>query len=145
VHRTGRTGRAGASGEAISLIEPLEKLRLNAVVRQYGVDMQRRELPTDTDVEAVVAERVTALLEARLRDQDKLVRERMQRMLPLARGLGENDDELAIIAMLLDEYYQKMLHAPPVPAPSRRAPEVREVPAETAAPPAGGRRRRRRR
>ena len=145
VHRTGRTGRAGASGEAISLVEPLEKLRLNAVVRQYGVDMQRRELPTDADVEAVVAERVTALLEARLRDQDKLVRERMQRMLPLARGLGDNDDELAIIAMLLDEYYQKMLHAPPVPAPSRRAPEVHEAPADTSGPSSGGRRRRRRR
>ena len=145
VHRTGRTGRAGASGEAISLVEPLEKLRLNAVVRQYGVDMQRRDLPTDADVEGVVAERVTALLEARLRDQDRLVRERMQRMLPLARGLGENDDELAIIAMLLDEYYQKMLHAPPTPPPERRAPEPSPAAADAGAPAAGGRRRRRRR
>jgi len=145
VHRTGRTGRAGASGEAISLVEPLEKLRLNAVVRQYGVDMQRRELPTDADVQAVVAERVTALLEARLRDLDRLVRERMQRMLSLARGLGENDDELAIIAMLLDEYYQNMLHAPPSPPPARREREAREAPPAPAGQPGGGRRRRRRR
>ena len=145
VHRTGRTGRAGASGEAISLVEPLEKLRLNAVVRQYGVDMQRRELPTDADVQAVVSERVTALLEARLRDLDRLVRERMQRMLTLARGLGENDDELAIIAMLLDEYYQNMLHAPPAPAPARREPEAREAPPAPAGHSGGGRRRRRRR
>jgi len=122
IHRTGRTGRAGASGEAIALVDPLEKLRLNAVVRQYGVDMEKRELPTDADVEAVVSERVTALLEARLRDLDRLVLERMQRMLPLARGLGENDDERAIIAMLLDDYYQKVLHAPLIPPPPRRRP-----------------------
>ncbi|MFQ5599670.1 MAG: DEAD/DEAH box helicase [Candidatus Krumholzibacteriia bacterium] len=113
IHRTGRTGRAGASGEAISLVDVLEKMRLKAVVRQYGVDMEHRELPTDEDVQAVVSERVIALLEARLRNLDRLVQERMQRMLPLARKLGDNDDELAVIAMLLDAYYQNTLHAPP--------------------------------
>jgi ATP-dependent RNA helicase DeaD len=113
IHRTGRTGRAGASGEAVSLVDVLEKMRLTKVVRQYNIDMEERPLPTDEDVQAIVAERVTALLEARLRDLDGLVRERMQRMLSLARNFGENDDELAIIAMLLDEYYQKILHAPP--------------------------------
>jgi ATP-dependent RNA helicase DeaD len=35
----------------------------------------------------------------------------------LARSLAGNEDEVAIIAMLLDDYYQEMLHAPP-PQPS---------------------------
>jgi ATP-dependent RNA helicase DeaD len=113
VHRTGRTGRAGASGEAISLVDRLEKLALKDVGRRYGVDFVRKDLPTDEEVQNVVGQRVTALLEQRLRHLDKLVAERMQRMIPLARGLGESDDERAIIAMLLDEYYQKTLHAPP--------------------------------
>jgi len=60
-----------------------------------------------------VSERVTALLENKLRNLDNLVRERMERMMPLARTLMDNEDERAIIAMLLDEYYQKMLHAAP--------------------------------
>ena len=78
-------------------------------------------MPTDADVEAVVAERVTALLEARLRERDKLQTERSRRFVPLARSLAENEDESAIIAMLLDDYYQQMLHAP-VPQPSDTPP-----------------------
>ncbi|RPJ41382.1 MAG: DEAD/DEAH box helicase, partial [Candidatus Latescibacterota bacterium] len=125
IHRTGRTGRAGASGVAISLVDVLETMELKAVVKQYEIDMQRREPPTDEDVRKVVSDRVVAQLETKLRGLDKLVRERMERMTPLARRLGETDDELAVIAMLIDEFYQKTLHAPPevpggetTPAPS---------------------------
>jgi ATP-dependent RNA helicase DeaD len=38
----------------------------------------------------------------------------MQRFRPLARNLAQAEDELAIITMLLDDYYQQSLHAPPV-------------------------------
>jgi ATP-dependent RNA helicase DeaD len=124
IHRTGRTGRAGASGVAVSLVDVLEKLRLTGVMRQYDFTVEQRPMPTDEDVQAIVSERVTALLEARLRNLDGLVRERMERMLPLARSFGENVDELAVVAMLLDEYYQATLHAPPeVPSATSEAPE----------------------
>jgi ATP-dependent RNA helicase DeaD len=65
-------------------------------------------------VAAIVAERVTALLEARLRSRDKLAAERSHRFEPLARSLAENEEESAIITMLLDDYYQQSLHALPV-------------------------------
>ncbi len=78
-------------------------------------------MPTDADVETVVAERVTALLEARLRERDKLQTERSRRFVPLAHSLAENEDESDIIAMLLDDYYQQMLHAA-VPQPSDTSP-----------------------
>jgi ATP-dependent RNA helicase DeaD len=112
IHRAGRTGRAGAAGIAISLVSGTEKFELDRIAKRYSIEMQERPLPTDADVEAVVAERVTALLEARLRERDKLQTERSERFVPLARSLAENEDESAVIAMLLDDYYQQMLHAP---------------------------------
>ncbi len=117
IHRAGRTGRAGAAGVAISLVNSAEKFALQRIAKHYGIDLQERPLPTDAEVEAVVAERVTALLEARLRGRDKLQTERSQRFAPLARSLIENEDELPILTMLLDDYYQQMLHAP-LPQPS---------------------------
>jgi len=136
IHRAGRTGRAGAAGVAISLVSDLEKMELDRIAKRFGIKMQERPLPTPADVEAVVAERVTALLEARLRRRDRLHIERSQRFVPLGRSLAENEDESAIIAMLLDDYYQQTLHAPlPQPAPAPAPPQT--------AHPGGGRSRRR--
>ncbi|MBN2102633.1 DEAD/DEAH box helicase [bacterium] len=112
IHRAGRTGRAGATGVAIAMVNQKEKFMLNRIVKRYNIDMQEWPLPTDADVQTVVTERLTALLEARLRDRDKLKTERSRRFKALGRALAESEDESAIIAMLLDDYYQQMLHAP---------------------------------
>jgi ATP-dependent RNA helicase DeaD len=136
IHRAGRTGRAGASGVAISLVSDLEQIDLDRIAKRFGINLQERPLPTPADVEAVVAERVTALLEARLRQRDKLHIERSQRFVPLSRSLAENEDESAIIAMLLDDYYQQTLHAP--------LPQPAEAPAPARQGRAGGEQRRRR-
>jgi ATP-dependent RNA helicase DeaD len=121
IHRAGRTGRAGAAGVALSLVSPVEKFELDRIAKRYSITMEEHPLPTDADVETIVAQRVTALLEARLRERDKLQTERSQRFVPLARSLAENEDESAVIAMLLDDYYQQTLHAP-VPQPGETAP-----------------------
>ena len=114
IHRAGRTGRAGASGIAISLVNKGERFALEKIAKEYSIPMQERPIPSDEDVAAIVAERVTALLEARLRSRDKLAAERSHRFEPLARSLAENEEESAIITMLLDDYYQQSLHALPV-------------------------------
>ena len=115
IHRAGRTGRAGASGIAISLVAGMEEIELKRIAKAYHIEILERPLPTDEEVEELVSQRVTALLEARLRARDKLQIERMQRFIPLARSLGQEDGEAALVAMLLDDYYQESLHAAPAP------------------------------
>ncbi|MBU0984072.1 MAG: DEAD/DEAH box helicase [candidate division Zixibacteria bacterium] len=110
IHRAGRTGRAGAAGVAISLVAGNEQATLKKISRRFDIDMEERPLPSQQDVETIVSQRVIALLEARLRDRDTLRLERMQRFVPLARALAQLEEESAIVAMLLDDYYQQTLH-----------------------------------
>jgi ATP-dependent RNA helicase DeaD len=135
IHRAGRTGRAGATGTAITLVSAGELMAFNRIGKHYEIGMIERPLPSDADVEAVVAERLVALLEARLRDRDKLQTERSRRFVPLARALTEAEDELPLITMLLDDTYQQMLHAPVIPP--GEAPRPVRAPAPSSA---GGRR-----
>jgi len=114
IHRAGRTGRAGASGIAISLVNKGERFALEKIAKEYNIPMQERPIPSDEDVAAIVAERVTALLEARLRGRDRLATERSHRFEALAHALAESEEESSIITMLLDDFYQESLHAPAV-------------------------------
>lgn len=112
IHRVGRTGRAGATGEALTLVSGLEKMQIMHIARRFEIELDEYPPPTDEQVQQIVGERVTALLEARLRDRSPLRKERMRRFIPLARSLGESDGEVALLALMLDDFYQESLHAP---------------------------------
>lgn len=114
IHRAGRTGRAGATGVAITLIEDFsERVKLDSIAKRYELELVEHLLPTDEDVAAQVSERVTVLLESHLRNRDKLQTERMQRFIPLVQSLGESEEGQALMAMLLDDFYQLSLHGTP--------------------------------
>ncbi|MCB2200926.1 DEAD/DEAH box helicase [bacterium] len=115
VHRAGRTGRAGASGVVITLLTQLEMRQLKSLAKRFKVTMIEKPLPSEEQLREVVAERTTTLLEAKMRARDRLKVERMERFYPLVRALAGSDEELPLLAMLLDDYYQNEVHAPKVP------------------------------
>ena len=112
IHRAGRTGRAGAAGTVISLVDVMQKMELERIARHYHIDISEMTPPTDDDVAKVAGERLTAILEARLRTLNGLERLRAARYAALARALAaddENGDNVMLLAMLLDESHQKTL------------------------------------
>jgi ATP-dependent RNA helicase DeaD len=142
VHRAGRTGRAGAAGVAITFVNGIaDKLALDRISKRFGVSFEERELPSEADLEAVVAERVTALLEARLRERDNIQSERSRRFVSLVRAWAESEDQMALLTMLIDDYYQQMLHKPVAPP----AEEMLKTTPPRSGPPKTGRKRRPRR
>ncbi|MFN3596184.1 MAG: DEAD/DEAH box helicase [Rubricoccaceae bacterium] len=130
VHRAGRTARAGKAGVSVTLVTPAEKNAFLAIVNRYDIPLEERPVPTESDVSARVGERLTVLLEERLRRSTNLDRERMRRFVPVVQQLVE-EGEPELLAMLLDEVYQRSLAAPA--APDREAAHADE---EAAAPEA---------
>ncbi len=123
IHRAGRTGRAGATGTAMMLVYGVEKRQLTRISAHFKLEFEERDIPTEEDVAKIVAERAMVFLEAELRERDKLQGDRSQRFKLLAQKLSEGEDELPIITMLLDDYYQKAQHkfvAKPKKSPAQK-------------------------
>jgi ATP-dependent RNA helicase DeaD len=154
LHRTGRTGRAGKTGIAISLVSGLDIGNFQNVQNVNRMKIPARDVPTDADVAARLAQRLQVAAEHELRELGE--RERAQRqakMVPVIERLVASEDGREALAVHL----YKALHATTggapaeVPRESRaEEPAAREPAAEPAAEPRGraegdGPRKRRRR
>ena len=111
IHRAGRTGRAGAAGTVISLVDIMEKMELQRIASFYRIDLVPLANPTDEEVALAAGRRETALLDARRRACTGLQLERARRYLALVKDMAQSEDEdqLLLLALLLDADYQRSL------------------------------------
>ena len=111
IHRAGRTGRAGAAGTVISLVDIMEKMELQRIASFYRIDMEPLANPTDEEVAVAAGRRETALLDARRRACTGLQLERARRYLSLVKEMArsEDEDQLLLLALLMDADYQRSL------------------------------------
>jgi ATP-dependent RNA helicase DeaD len=128
VHRTGRTGRAGAAGVAISFVSGMEEIELEQIAKKFSIPMIEHQIPDDAELETLISQRAVFLLEARLRKADNIQKERMQRFMRTVGELAANEDSRALLAMLVDEFYQATFHAPLEQPSERMVDMVKPVP-----------------
>ena len=108
VHRSGRTARAGKAGVSIAITTATDMPTLRQIARKYDIPLEEREMPTDQEMGSRVGQRLTNLLEDRMRNRSNMERERQQRFVSVAKQLvAEGEPE--VLAMLLDEAYQRSL------------------------------------
>ncbi|QDU68126.1 DEAD/DEAH box helicase [Engelhardtia mirabilis] len=96
-HRSGRTGRAGKKGVSISMVPHRRQKRMEFLLRDAGIDVEWRPIPSADDVRRVVEERAReatakALAEAPTPTEEQLVD---------ARAMLEDREPAELVAVLL--------------------------------------------
>ncbi len=103
IHRSGRTARAGKTGTAIVVTTATEKNSLLRITKKYGVETQQHEVPSPEDVEVRVAERMTIVLEERMREKSDYAREHLGYFVPLVERFAF--EKPTLLSILVDDVY----------------------------------------
>lgn len=108
IHRSGRTARAGNTGTVIVLATMLNHNTLKGVAKRYGVILEKQEAPTEEQVNAIVSERMTVLLEDAYRTTNREQRSVLQQYIPLVKQIASDAPHL--LTMLVDDFYHQQMH-----------------------------------
>jgi ATP-dependent RNA helicase DeaD len=104
IHRAGRTGRIGKTGKAISLVSGFDLMNFNRLVRANNLKAYECDLPSDEEVRQREVRRIVDTL----KDQaGKLSAEERAEFDPMAQGILDQEDRVAIVAYLLKAHFEE--------------------------------------
>ena len=104
IHRAGRTGRIGKTGKAISLVSGFDLMNFNRLVRANNLKAYECDLPSDEEVRQREVRRIVDTL----KDQaGKLTAEDRAEYDPMAQGILDQEDRVAIVAYLLKAHFEE--------------------------------------
>ena len=104
IHRAGRTGRIGKTGKAISLVSGFDLMNFNRLVRANNLKAYECDLPSDEEVRQREVRRIVDTL----KDQaGKLSAEERTEYDPMAQGILDQEDRVAIVAYLLKAHFEE--------------------------------------
>jgi ATP-dependent RNA helicase DeaD len=128
IHRAGRTARAGNRGIAISLVNQMEAIDLKKFARKAGIDLEERAVPSEEQLQSFLSQKLSARLEAELRDFTTAQKERSKRYKGVLDEIASSENSEEIILMLLNNYHIEMI---------RKGRDTVEEPAPAAKPSFG--------
>jgi ATP-dependent RNA helicase DeaD len=100
LHRVGRTGRIGKKGTAISLVSGAELVTLTALERNFGIQFEKRSLPTPDEAKSLWTE----LRMKELRDA-MTAGAAFEAYLPLAQDMAAREDGKQLLAYALRYFF----------------------------------------
>jgi ATP-dependent RNA helicase DeaD len=103
IHRAGRTGRIGKTGKAISLVSGFDLMNFNRLVRANNLKAYECDLPSDEEVRQREVRRIVETLKEKAA---KLTAEERAEYDPMAQGILEQDEKVAIVAYLLKARFE---------------------------------------
>ena len=100
LHRVGRTGRIGKKGTAISLVSGAELVTLTALERNFGIQFEKRSLPTPEEAKSLWTElRMKELRDAMTSGAA------FEAYLPLAQDMAAREDGKQLLAYALRYFF----------------------------------------
>ncbi|MEE8312834.1 MAG: DEAD/DEAH box helicase [Myxococcota bacterium] len=149
LHRTGRTGRAGKAGTAISLVSGLDIGNFRSLQKVNRMTIPERPLPSQSDVDERMAQRLQVEIEHDLRafsERERKLRE--GEMLPIVERFAATDIGRRQLSAVLFSYLRDRHVSAPgteIPSGAHTRDEAADESATREAEPARKRRRPRRR
>jgi ATP-dependent RNA helicase DeaD len=108
VHRTGRTGRAGKAGIALSLVSALDIGNFRYLQNVNRITIPERKLPTETDLQERLRERLAVKVEQEMRSVPAADRSwKIDRFVPVVQAMGETDEGRRELAAICAAYMRE--------------------------------------